>query len=218
MRVPTFLAGPGIAGDSQCDLPVMGIDILPTVWELAGGDANALPDNVDGGSIVPAANAISNNATIVPAIKRSGELVVHSPHYVLTKDLAKNQRPSSVIFDGKWKLVAWYETGSVKLFDLNSDISESTDVSSTYPDIKSDLRLRLRDYLSEVEARMPTLDPMHALHGDAKEGDADNDGLPDAWEFRNLLTHAMAADDDPDNDGKSNVAELMANSDPLVSD
>ena len=59
---------------------------------------------------------------------------------------------------------------------------------------------------------------MHASHSDAKDGDADNDGLPDTWEFRNLLSHSFTASDDPDADGKDNLAELTAKTDPLVAD
>jgi len=218
IRVPTFLTGPGIAADSQCDVPVMGIDILPTIWELAGGDSTALPTNIDGGSIVPAAKSITAGDSIVPPIRRHGELVVHSPHYVLTKDGAKNQRPSSAIFDGEWKLVAWYETGEVQLFNLNADITESIEVSNKYSKVKRGLWIRLRNYLSSVDAKMPTLDPQHDSHADAKEGDADNDGLSDAWEFRQLLTHSFGPDDDPDDDGKSNLSEFKAQSDPLVAE
>lgn len=216
VRVPTFLSGPGIAADSQCDHPFMGIDILPTIWELAGGDKSALPENIDGGSIVTTMTAISSAAQTTPAIERPGELVIHSPHYVTTKDLAKNQRPSTALIDGKWKLVAWYETGEVQLFDLDADTSESIDVSEQHPKVKRDLWLRLRDYLSNVDAKMPTLDPMHPSNTAAKDGDADNDGLEDTWEFRQLLTHALGSDDDPDQDGKSNLSEMKANTDPLV--
>ncbi|MEM6776268.1 MAG: sulfatase-like hydrolase/transferase [Planctomycetota bacterium] len=216
IRVPTFLAGPGIAADSQCDAPVMGVDFLPTIWELAGGDSTALPSEIDGGSIVSAAYSISPGTTSTPTIERPGELVVHSPHYVMTKDLAKNQRPSSAILDGNWKLVSWYESGDVHLFDLREDISESTDVSDRYPKVKRDLYVRLRNYLSDVQARLPTLDPLHKSHPNSKDGDADHDGLPDAWEFRQLLTHALSADDDPDQDGMSNLSEFNAKSDPLV--
>ncbi|EMI57071.1 beta-L-arabinofuranosidase domain-containing protein [Rhodopirellula sallentina] len=215
VRVPTFLSGPGIAADSQCDHPVMGIDILPTIWELAGGDAEQLPEDIDGGSIVRTVKAISEKAVASPNIERTGELVVHSPHYVLTKDLAKNQRPSSAIFDGKWKLVAWYETGEVQLFDLDADISESTDVSKQHPEVKHDLWTRLRDYLANTNARLPTLDPLHESNP-GKDGDADNDGLPDEWEFRQLLTHVLGPEDDSDQDDKSNLAEFKAKSDPLV--
>lgn len=214
VRVPTFMRGPGIAADSQCDAPMMGIDLLPTIWELAGGDASKLPSDLDGGSLVPTIKAISEGQP-VPDVRRAGEMVVHSPHYVLSKDLAKNQRPSSAIYDGKWKLVAWYETGDVSLFDLDTDISESTDVSDQHPSVKRDLWIRLRDYLAKVDAKMPTLDPLHASNSDAKKGDADSDGLPDAWEFRRLLTHRFGMEDDPDGDGKTNADELAAMSDPL---
>ncbi len=118
---------------------------------------------------------------------------------------------------GKWKLVAWYETGDVHLFDLDVDISETTDVSKQHPEVKRDLWVRLRNYLSRVDANMPTLDPMHESHTDAKDGDADNDGLPDEWEFRQLLTHSLGPDDDPDQDGRNNLVELNSKSDPLMS-
>ncbi|MEM1069557.1 MAG: sulfatase-like hydrolase/transferase [Planctomycetota bacterium] len=213
IRVPTFISGPGIASNSQCDQPVMGIDFLPTIWEWAGGSPSALPEDIDGGSLVPSIDAMSTGVS-QQKVKRSGELVVHSPHYVLTKDLAKNQRPSSAIIDGQWKLVAWYETGDVHLFDLNKDVSESTDVSDEQPDVKRDLHIRLRDYLSDVDALMPTLDPKHESNS-GSEGDVDNDGLPDRWEFQRLLTHALGPDDDPDQDGLSNRAEFESNRDPL---
>ncbi|MEM7313117.1 MAG: sulfatase-like hydrolase/transferase, partial [Planctomycetota bacterium] len=215
IRVPTFLSGPGIASDSQCNEPVMGIDFLPTIWEWAGGDESALPANIDGGSLVSAVNAISNDADSQDKVERTGELVVHSPHYVLTKDGAKNQRPSSAIIDGRWKLVAWYETGDVHLFDLKTETSESTDVGDQHPEVKQNLRVRLRDYLSKVDALMPTLEPKHKSNSGA-EGDVDNDGLPDRWEFKNLLTYKLGPDDDPDHDGQDNATELQMNSDPLV--
>jgi arylsulfatase A len=214
VRVPTFMRGPGIAADSQCNTPMMGIDWLPTIWEMAGGDTSKLPSKIDGGSLVTAIKNAGDGKSL-STVQRPGEIVVHSPHYVTTKNLDKNQRPSSSIYDGKWKLVAWYETGDIHLFDLDADISESTDVGDQYPTVKRKLWIRLRDYLSEVNAKMPTLDPAHASHADPKREDADADGLPDTWEFQNLLTHHFDASDDPDGDGKSNAQELAAETDPL---
>ncbi|MEM6470496.1 MAG: sulfatase-like hydrolase/transferase, partial [Planctomycetota bacterium] len=216
IRVPTFISGPGVAPNSQCDQPMMGIDLLPTIWELAEGHEDGLPKDIDGGSLVSAIKAISSGAEEESFVRRPGELVVHSPHYVLTKDGKKNQRPSSAIFDGKWKLVAWYETGEVSLFDLQSDISESQDVGNDYPGVKQDLYKRLRNYLVGVDAHMPTLDPKHSSHRDPSPGDADADGLPDEWEFRNLLTHRFSGDDDTDGDGLSNLTEFKSKTDPLT--
>ena len=40
IRVPFIVAGPGVLPDSYTDIPVSGMDILPTIIQLAGG----LPD------------------------------------------------------------------------------------------------------------------------------------------------------------------------------
>ncbi|MEM7395938.1 MAG: sulfatase-like hydrolase/transferase, partial [Verrucomicrobiota bacterium] len=190
-RVPTLVRGPGIAADSQCDHPMMGIDILPTVWDLAGGSADGLAEDLDGASIVPWLRG--NQAA---EITRPGELVIHSPHYVMTRDGAKNQRPSTAIHDGPWKLVAWYETGDIHLFNLKQEIGESIDVGDRYPLEKLRLWRRLRNYLQEVDAQLPRPDPAHT----------DGDRLDDGWEFSQLLTHALTGKDDPDRDGADNLS------------
>lgn len=209
IRVPTFFRGPGIPENSQCDQAMMGIDIFPTIWELAGGKASDLPENLDGVSI---ARWLKGDTGAL--LSRPGEMVVHSPHYVVSEDLAKNQRPSTALQDGPWKLVAWYETGDIHLFNLEDDLSESHDLSSEYPQKKLRLWKRLRDYLAKVDAQMPSLDPQHKyFSGDAS--DADSDGLSDKWEFSKLLTHALGANDDPDEDGLTNRQEFELGSDPL---
>ena len=208
-RVPTLVRGPGIATNSQCDHAMMGIDLLPTLWELAGGEAAALPDDIDGASVVPWLRGHLDTP-----VARPGQLVIHSPHYILTKDGAKNQRPSCVLHDGPWKLVAWFETGDVLLYNLEEEMAETTDLSTRHPDEKLRLWKQLRDYLHGVEAQLPRLDASHPDNPGA-DGDADGDGLPDAWEISRLLTFALGPDDDPDGDGISNAAEHTAGSDPL---
>jgi arylsulfatase A-like enzyme len=216
IRVPTIIRGPGVAAGSQCDAAMMGIDLLPTFWEWAGGDGDELPADIDGGSLVPAIAAVSAGQAF-DQVTRPGEVVAHSPHYVLTKDLKKNQRPSSILHRGPWKLMAWYETGAVELFKVDKDISESTNVAERYPRDYAGLRVRLRDYLKSVEAQMPTLDSV-SFGREVETDDVDQDGLPDAWEFRELLTWTSGPDDDLDGDGKTNLVEFKAGSDPLVLD
>ncbi|MFH5805516.1 hypothetical protein ACG2DA_15810, partial [Alienimonas sp. DA493] len=194
-----------------------GADWLPTLWEWAGGDAAALPPDLDGGSLAPALRALGAGGPgrPLPPIDRGGELVTHSPHYVLTADGWKNQRPSSAIYDGRWKLVAWYETGEILLYDLAADPSESADVGDARPAVRRDLWVRLRDYLAAVDAKLPTLDPAHPANPGG-EGDADADGLPDDWEFATLLSARFDGTSDPDADGASNADEYAAGSDPLT--
>ncbi len=230
-RVPTFVRGPGVPANSQCNEPVAGIDLLPTIWEWATGSTTNLPANVDGGSLVGLIRSLAIGTNAAP-VGRGGELVHHSPHYVGPSPWPddwmlnpKDMRPRSTIHDGHYKLVANYEPGTIELYDLNSDIGEQTNLSPSQLAIKWQLWVRLRDYLKLVGAQMPTLDPSYrgTTNGDfvltaatGPFGDADSDGLSDTWEFRELLTYQFNGSDDPDQDGVSNAQELAQGTDPLI--
>jgi arylsulfatase A-like enzyme len=232
-RVPTFMRGPGVVADSQCDVPVIGIDILPTIDELATGSLTNLPVNVDGGSIVPVIRNMALGLT-PPDVSRQGELVHHAPHYVGPLPWpddwqlnAKDARPRSAIHVGRYKLVANYESGAIELYDLEGDIGELNNLSDTQLAIKWQLWVRLRDYLKLINAQMPTLDPTYkgTNHGDfvlaastGPLGDADSDGLNDDWEMRELLTYRFNGSEDPDHDGVTTAQELALGTDPLLPD
>ena len=51
--MPFVVRGPGIAAGDQCDVPVSGIDILPTLFELAGGEQLTTVQVMDGVSFAP---------------------------------------------------------------------------------------------------------------------------------------------------------------------
>ena len=231
-RVPTFVRGPGIPANKQCDVPVCGIDILPTIMEWAAGSTTNVPPDVDGGSLVPLLKAVAQGSNSLPAIMRGGDFVTHCPHYVGPlpwpndwQVLDKDMRPRSSIHDGRYKLVANYEPGTIELYDLNSDIGEHTNLSPAQLAIKWQLWVRLRDYLKMVNAQMPTLDPTYpgttngtfVLAGATGSlGDADSDGLSDDWEFRELLTYQYNGSDDPSHSGMTLAQAHAQNLDPLV--
>lgn len=232
IRVPTFVRGPGVPADSQCKQPVSGIDWLPSILEWATGSTNGLPANVDGGSIVPAIRSIAQGAPTETRVIRGGEVVIHSPHYIGPmpwpndwQDTPKDMRPRSAILSEDYKLVANYEKGSIELYDLKTEAGEITNLSQAELAARWQLWVRLRDYLKSVNAQMPTLDPSYqgTSVGDfvlpaatGPLGNADADGLDDAWEFRELLTYAFDGNGDQDRDGVSNAAELAAGTDPLL--
>ena len=49
------MAGPGIKSNSESNIPVLGVDILPTIVELAGNKSIKLPE-IDGGSFASILN------------------------------------------------------------------------------------------------------------------------------------------------------------------
>jgi hypothetical protein len=187
---------------------------------------------VDGGSLVATINGIAQGSNFTLPVVRGGDFIHHSPHYVGPSPWPndwqlndKDMRPRSTIHDGQYKLVANYEPGTIELYDLNNDISEVTNLSPAQLAIKWQLWVRLRDYLKQVNAQMPTLDPTYpgttngtfVLAGSTGPlGDADFDGLNDDWEFRELLTYQFNGNDDPDQDGVSNAQELAQGTDPLL--
>ncbi|RYD66352.1 MAG: hypothetical protein EOP83_05270 [Verrucomicrobiaceae bacterium] len=232
IRVPTFVCGPGVKADSQCELPVSGIDWLPTIWEWATDSLAGLPAQVDGGSVVPAIRGASLETPVATPVHRDGAMIVHSPHYIGPlawpndwQDTPKDMRPRSAIIAGGYKLVANYEKGSLELYDLANEAGEITNLSESQRAVRWQLWVRLRDYLKQVNAQMPTLDPSYpgTSQGDfvlpaatGPLGDADSDGLDDAWEFRELLTYTLNGNGDEDQDGVSNAAELAQGTDPLI--
>lgn len=81
------------------------------------------------------------------------ELVFHFPHYQSTDG------PHSAIRLGAMKLIYFYETDSVSLFDLSRDIGERTDLAARSPQESQKLRQKLEQYLIAVNAQLPTPNP-----------------------------------------------------------
>ncbi|PWD99526.1 sulfatase [Marinilabilia rubra] len=144
IREPYFIKVPGIKGGKKVDVPVTGTDFYPTLLELIGVKQKP-EEHLDGVSLVPLLKGKS--------IKQR-ELIWHYPHY-------GNQggEPSSIIRDGDWKLIHYYEDEREELYNLKTDISERADVSELYPDIKINLHNKLFNYLNDVGAKFPEKDP-----------------------------------------------------------
>ncbi len=209
IRVPLVIKGPGITGNTHCNEPVVGYDLYPTFIDWIFNDVSIVPDNVDGGSLN---NILTNNGT--GTVLRNNKLIFHNPHYEETNT---SIIPQSCIIDGNHKLMVDYEAtiDYFKLFDLSTDIGETTNIASSQPAILESLKLELRDYLKDVQAPLPTLNPSHSSNPGSGT-DADSDGMDDTWEFRWMLTHNYGATDDPDNDGFDNLTEYNAGKDPYV--
>lgn len=205
IRVPMIIKGPMIPANSTNPEPVVGYDIFPTIADWTGSTA-ALPSTLDGASL--------KNLTLQTTFNRDEPVYFHSPHYGNGP-----KTPTSAATQGDYKLIVDYETGVNFLFNLSMNISEveENDIAATNPDIVRDLKIKLRDYLKDVNANMPSLDPTHTnFSGTAP--DIDSDTLEDEWEFRELLSYHYGPTDDPDGDGMDNLTEFNNGTDPLINE
>jgi arylsulfatase A-like enzyme len=147
IREPYFIKVPGLTkGGEKIDYPVCGADFYPTLLDLVG--AELLPqEHNDGISLLP----LLKGETLAERA-----IIWHFPHY-------GNQggEPSSIIRRGDWKLIHYYEDGRKELYNLVTDLSETTDLSAKYPEKVKKLDKELFDYLTEVGAKYPIPDPLY---------------------------------------------------------
>ena len=146
IRIPFIVRWPDVTPPgSTCRVPAATWDLLPTICAIAGIDPPDQP--LDGVNLRPLLGDPD------ASLDRSA-LYYHYPHY-------HHSRPASAIRKGDYKLIEWLEDGSVELYDLARDVSESKDLSSTMPVKAKQLRDDLAAWRVRVGARMPTQNPRH---------------------------------------------------------
>ncbi len=138
LRVPFIVAGPGIKPGSQCDVPVVQWDLLPTFRDLSGSQA-PLPSGVDGGSL----RDVFERGNKGKVSRGAPGLIFHFPSYY--------QPPISVIRIGDYKFMRHMNTGEIKLFNVSSDYREQHDLAKTMPEKVAEMDRILRDYVEEVD-------------------------------------------------------------------
>ena len=160
IRVPTFAVWPGeIEANSICDTPISGVDYLPTFAALATAP---LPTRqpVDGRSIVPLLRGES--ALEDRSIFWHYPLYLQGNGYNLVVPIHGTNRlywratPCSVIRKGDWKLIQYFESGTIELFNLNKDLEERRELSKSHPEKAEDLLQDLKQWQRKTQAVIPT--------------------------------------------------------------
>lgn len=154
-----------IEAGSSCDVPVTGVDLLPSFAELAGGH---LPQQqaVDGLSFVPLLTK--------PDSATDRAIFWHYPLYLSggtgnkvlpvygSNDLYWRAVPASAIMKGDWKLIYYYEYENYRLFNLADDIDERQNLAPSHPEKAQALYDELMAWVAETGAPVPTvLNPLH---------------------------------------------------------
>lgn len=147
IREPYYIRYPTVTkAGSESATPVTGADFYPTILELCGLSTRD-DQHVDGVSLVPLLCGESINPR---------PLYWHYPHY-------DNQggEPSSLLRDGRWKLIHYYEDGHNELYDLVEDPFEQSDLARTHPVRTENMSERLTEWLLSVGAKFPKPDPRY---------------------------------------------------------
>lgn len=146
MRVPLIVSGPGITPGTTSDTRTVSLDLYPTFAELAGV-TESLPDDIEGGNLLP---VLQNDG--IGEIQRSREELVF--HFAQPSG-QPNSRAASSIYLGDYKLLKFYDTGELHLFDITEDPAEQNDLADRIPDRVDDMHARLTSYLDAVNATIP---------------------------------------------------------------
>ena len=148
VRVPWILHWPGVTKPgSTSDAPIITIDLYPTLVE-ACGLKQPKTHKVDGVSLVSVLKG--------GAAPDRDAIFWHYPHYH-----PGGATPYSAARFGDWRIVEFFETGKIELYNLKDDIGEKMDLSSKEQELTAQLHAKLKVWRESVGAQQPTPNPDH---------------------------------------------------------
>ena len=154
IREPLLMKWPGVtAANSTCNEPVIGIDMYPTLLELT---ETAKPDDVklDGKSLVP----LLRNPT---ATLGRDAIYWHFPAFLQGKGDPHGgpfrTTPAGAVRSGDWKLIEWFETGRLELYNLSNDLGEQKMLNDSHPQKLKELHEKMKAWRERVSAPVPTV-------------------------------------------------------------
>ncbi|MDN5201794.1 sulfatase [Fulvivirgaceae bacterium BMA10] len=144
IRVPLLIKPANYSGDPRINAErVIGHDFYPTILKLAGIPLKK-DASIDGIDLTP----ILREDT---GLERK-ELFWHYPHYH-----GSAWTPGAAIIQENWKLIEFYETNTIELYDLSVDVSEKNDLSAEHPEMAKRLLNKLHELQNSMNAEMPTI-------------------------------------------------------------
>jgi len=139
IREPLIVRWPaGIARGGTCDAPVVTMDFFATLTELAGLQPTP---SLDGTSLVP----LFKGGRELPPRDLVWYYPLEKPHFL-------GGRSAGAIRSGNFKLIEFYDTDTIELYDLSQDIGETRDLAGQMPERAAELRTRLRQWRERVPA------------------------------------------------------------------
>ena len=144
IRVPLIIKIPDLEG-LIIDYPVIGMDLYPTILELAG-IAGAEENDIDGVDLAPLLLEGERPAR--------NEIFWHYPHYH-----SSGWTPGAAVRSGNWKLIEFYELNKTELYDLDNDPGETNNLAEENPQKVFELQQSLSSFQKSTAARFPYPNP-----------------------------------------------------------
>ncbi|MEC8337106.1 MAG: sulfatase [Planctomycetota bacterium] len=142
IRVPLIARWPGmIPAGSTSNVPVSSIDIFPTMLDAASLPIPEEPP-IDGESLLGVMEGRDE-------LTREG-LFWHFPHF-----RGRDATPYSMVRQGDYKLIRFYDDGHLELYDLAHDPSEQQNLATREPERAKQLDVLLSKWLLGVGAKIP---------------------------------------------------------------
>jgi arylsulfatase A-like enzyme len=144
IRVPLIVRWPGVvAAGTTCATPVISMDLHATILEAAG--------------LKPQPGKPVDGESLLPLLRQTGALdreaiYFHYPNYAFHR----GNRLGGAIRQGDYKLIEYYDDGSVELYNLARDIGERHDLSGQMPEKARAMKHKLDQWLVTCGAKMPT--------------------------------------------------------------
>ena len=143
IRVPFGIAGPGIEPGSFTRTAVSGMDILPTLADMAGADMDL--GEIDGGSFKPL--VLQQSETV----ERPMPYILFHDKSATPKSSAKGGDSETALMQGDYKLIKTWRSGkphTVELYDLAKDPGEANDLADAMPERTAGMSQLIDDYIT----------------------------------------------------------------------
>ena len=197
IRTPLIIRYPALLKPAVISEPVILGDLCPTICALAKVPAPATLDFQDISPVLFDQKPLNR------------PLFWHQPHY-----MNQGGKPGGVAREGEWKLIEQYEDGSLELYNLAKDPSETTDVAATEPNRVAALRGKLEAWRRSVGAETLKANPnfSRSLWEDCfvKTDVTQLKALPTSEAMRPLLADWRKAMNDATTEGANSLIFLEA--------
>ena len=156
IREPFFVKWPGkVEAGTKNETPIIGVDLYPTFLEMTGATADENQPQ-DGVSLVS-----SFKGDALP--ERS--IFWHFPAYLQSyggagpfeqRDPLFRSRPVGAVRNGDWKLLEFFESGDLELYNLKVDIGEANNLAAENPEKTKELLDIMKSWRESTNAPVPS--------------------------------------------------------------